>query len=89
MDWAILNMREVLSKSDVKFVEGQVNELLVELQKTIQLLEAGIPANPNAPKNGKLEQRLAKDLRDYFRDLSDALPWDDIEMLYYRLVKPE
>ena len=66
-----------------------MNELLIEIEKTIRLLEAEIPANPNAPKNEKLEQRLAKDLRDYFRDLSDALPWDDIEMLYYRLVKPE
>jgi len=79
----------VLSKSDVKLVGGQVSELLVELQKTIQLLEAGIPANPNAPKNEKLEQRLAKDLRAYFRDLSDALPFNDLEMLYYGLVKPE
>ena len=67
-----------------------MNELLLsEIDATIKALEAEIPANPNAPKNGKLEQRLAKDLRDYFRDLSDALPWDDIEMLYYRLVKPE
>jgi len=83
------NMREVLSKFNAENAGGQVSELLVELQKTIQLLEAGIPANPDAPKNEKLEQRLAKDLRDYFRDLSDALPWDDIEMLYYKLVKPE
>jgi len=83
------NLRLGLSESDVKLAEGQVNELLIEIEKTIRLLEAEIPANPNAPKNGKLEQRLAKDLRDYFRDLSDALPWDDIEMLYYRLVKPE
>jgi len=88
MDWAILNMREVLSKSDVKFVEGQVNELLIELEKTIRLLEKDkIPANPE--DHGRLEASLAKDMRDYFRDLSGALPFGDIEMLYYKLVKPE
>ena len=80
---------EVLSKSDAKPVEGQVSELLTEVEKTIRLLEAEIPANPNAPKNERLEASLAKDLRDYFRGLSNALPFGDIEMLYYRLVKPE
>ena len=83
------NLRLGLSESDVKLAEGQVNELLIEIEKTIRLLEAEIPANPNAPKNEKLEQRLAKDLGAYFRDLSDALPFGDIEMLYYKLVKPE
>ena len=67
-----------------------MNELLLsEIDATIKALEAEIPANPNAPKNEKLEQRLAKDFGAYFRDLSDALPFGDIEMLYYKLVKPE
>ena len=84
------NMREVLSKSDAKPVEGQVSELLTELEKTIRLLEKDrIPASPNTPKNERLEASLAKDMRAYFRDLSDTLPWSDIEMLYYKLVKPE
>ena len=83
------NMREVLSKSNAKPAEGQVNELLTEIEKTIRLLEADIPANPASPKAERLEASLAKDMRAYFRDLSDALPWSDIEMLYYKLVKSE
>ena len=83
------NMREVLSKSNAKPAEGQVNELLTEIEKTIRLLEADIPANPASPKAERLEASLAKDMRAYFRDLSDALPWSDLEMLYYKLVKPE
>ena len=83
------NMREVLSKSNAKPAEGQVNELLTEIEKTIRLLEADIPANPASPKAERLEASLAKDMRAYFRDLSDALPFGDIEMLYYKLVKPE
>ena len=83
------NMREVLSKSNAKPAEGQVNELLTEIEKTIRLLEADIPANPASPKSKRLEASLAKDLRDYFRGLSNALPWSDLEMLYYKLVKSE
>ena len=83
------NMREVLSKSNAKPAEGQVNELLTEIEKTIRLLEADIPANPASPKAERLEASLAKDMRAYFRDLSDALPWSDLEMLYFKLVKPE
>ena len=82
-------MRQGLSESDVKPVGGQVNELLTEIEKTIRLLEVDIPANPASPKAERLETKLAKYLRDYFRDLSDALPWSDLEMLYYKLVKPE
>ena len=82
-------MRLGLSESDVKLAEGQVNELLTEIEKTIRLLEADIPANPASPKSKRLETSLAKDLRDYFRGLSNALPWSDLEMLYYKLVKSE
>ena len=81
-------MRLGLSESDVKLVGGQVNELLIEIQNTIRLLEADkIPANPE--DHERLEQNLAKDIRSYFRDLSDTLPWSDLEMLYYKLVKQE
>ena len=66
-----------------------MGELLTEIEKTIRLLESEIPANPASQKNARLEQNLAKDMRGYFRDLSDALPWNDLEMLYYKLVKPE
>ena len=84
------NMREVLSKFNAENAGGQVSELLVELQKTIQLLEAGnIPASPASPKAERLEASLSKDMRAYFRQLSDALPWSDLEMLYFKLVKPE
>ena len=82
------NLRLGLSESDVKLAEGQVNELLIELEKTIRLLEKDkIPANPE--DHERLEARLAKDMRAYFRDLSDSLPWSDLEMLYYKLVKQE
>ena len=66
-----------------------MKELLTEIDNLISLLEAEIPANPASPKAERLEARLAKDMRAYFRDLSDALPWSDLEMLYYKLVKPE
>jgi len=83
------SLRQGLSESDVKLVGGQASKLLVEIEKTIKLLEAGIPASPASPKAERLEASLAKDMRAYFRDLSDALPWSDLEMLYFKLVKPE
>ena len=66
-----------------------MNELLTEIEKTIRLLEVDIPANPASPKAERLEASLAKDMRAYFRDLSDALPSGDIEALYYKKVKQE
>ena len=66
-----------------------MKELLTEIDNLISLLEAEIPANPASPKAERLEARLAKDMRAYFRQLSDALPWGEIEALYYRQVKQE
>ena len=46
-------------------------------------------SKPSKPKAERLEARLAKDMRAYFRQLSDALPWGEIEALYYKKVKQE
>jgi len=66
-----------------------MKELLTEIDNLISLLEAEIPANPASPKAERLEASLAKDMRAYFRQLSDALPWGEIEALYYKKVKQE
>ena len=66
-----------------------MKELLTEIDNLISLLEAEIPANPASPKAERLEANLAKDMRAYFRQLSDALPWGEIEALYYKKVKQE
>jgi len=76
------------SESGVEHAEGrELSELSKELDLTIRLLEAEIPANPASHEN--LERKLAKGMRDYFRNLSDALPWNDLEALYYKNARPE
>ena len=60
------------------------NELLNELETTIQLLEAEIPANPSAPKNESIEKGLQNSLSDYFQNVDNALDWNALEQLFYR-----
>jgi len=62
---------------------------LSELDSILELLEAKIPANPESPQNQKLARKLERDIAEYFRNLEMAFPYDEIETLYYKLVKQE
>ena len=62
---------------------------LSELDSILELLEAKIPANPESPQNQKLARKLERDMAEYFRNLEMAFPYDEIETLYYKLVKQE
>jgi len=64
-------------------------DLLQELDKTIALLEADIPANPSSEKNEKIEKRMERSLAQYFRGLDDAIDITALEQIYYRNVKQE
>jgi len=66
-----------------------MGELIEELEKTISLLEATIPANPGGPKGQRLESQLEGDVARYFRALGQAIPLDKVENLYYSLVAQE
>ena len=63
--------------------------LAAELDETIELLEAQIPANPRADKNESIQKRMQKSLAQYFRDIDRAIDWNALEQLYYRNVKQE
>ena len=63
--------------------------MISELDKLILLLEAEIPANPNAPRNLVLEKRLEKSLVKYFDGLSDAFPYSKLTAIYNRYVEKE
>jgi len=65
-----------------------MNQLLEEINQTIALLEATIPANPRSPKGERQADRLEAEIRKYFRALEQAMPLDKVEELYYRLVEP-
>ena len=58
-----------------------------ELERVIRLLENDIPANPASHEH--LERKLVKGMEDYFKSLSDALPWNALEALYYKNARPE
>jgi hypothetical protein len=60
-----------------------------ELDDVIKLLESKIPANPESPSNQKLARKLERDMAEYFSNLEMAFPYDEIETLYYKLVKQE
>jgi len=66
-----------------------MSNLLNELDKTIRLLEAEIPANPSAPQNEPIEKGLQKSLKDYFKGLENAFDWNALEQIYYRNVKQD
>lgn len=63
--------------------------LLSEIDATIEVLEADIPANPSSIKNEKLEKRMERSLSQYFKGLNDAIDIDALEKIYYRNVKQE
>lgn len=62
--------------------ELTMQQLVSELDLTIALLEAELPANPTSPKNQRLEGGLERDLRRYFRALERAMPMEKINVLY-------
>jgi hypothetical protein len=66
-----------------------MSEALSEMDSLLQLLEAKIPASMSNPQNEKLTRRLERDMAEYFRNLEMAFPYDEIETLYYKLVKQE
>jgi len=59
---------------------------LDELDETIKLLEAQIPANPASDKNESIQKRMQKSLAQYFRNIDQAIDWNALEQLYYRNV---
>ena len=61
--------------------------VVAELTQIIDLLEAQIPANPNAPKNIKQRKRLEQSLVKYFKRLEQAFPYSKLESIYNRYVK--
>lgn len=63
-----------------------MQELLTEVDLTLALLEASIPASPVSPRNQRLESSLESELRKYFRSLEDAFPFEKVAALYNRLV---
>ena len=63
--------------------------LLAELDETIELLEANIPANPASKKNERIQNGMQRSLAQYFRDIDRAFDWNALEVIYYRNVKQE
>jgi len=60
--------------------------LMAELDELIQLLEATIPANPNAPANIRQRKSLEKELQKYFNKLEQAFPYSKLAGIYNRHV---
>jgi len=60
------------------------NPLIAELDSLIALIEAQIPANPRDPKNLKLADSFEREMRAYFKSLSDAFPYKKLDTLYNR-----
>jgi len=63
--------------------------VITELNQIISLLEAQIPANPNAPANLKLRKRLEGELVKYFNKLEKAFPYSRLSGIYNRYVEKE
>ena len=63
--------------------------VVVELNELINLLEAQIPASPNAPANQKLAKRLEKEVAKYFGKLEKAFPYSRLSSIYNRYVEKE
>ncbi len=62
-------------------------QLMKELDQTISLLEAQIPANPESPANERLAERLQRSLAKYFRKLEDAFPYGRLGRIYNKYVQ--
>jgi len=63
--------------------------VIAELDGLIKLLEAEIPANPNAPKNLKLRNRLEGELAKYFNKVERAFPYSKMSGIYNKYVIKE
>jgi len=63
--------------------------LVNELDETIELLEANIPANPRSKKNERTQNGMQRSLAEYFRNIDDAIDWNALEQIYYRNVQQE
>ena len=61
--------------------------VVAELNQIINLLEAQIPANQNAPANVRKRKRLEKELAKYFDRLEKAFPYSKLAGIYNRNVK--
>jgi len=61
--------------------------VIAELDNLIQVMEAEIPANPNAPANLRLRKRLERELVKYFDKLEDAFPYSKLSSIYSHYVK--
>ncbi len=64
-------------------------ETIAEINQLINLLEATIPANPNAPANLRRRRRLQRELAKYFNKLEDAFPYSKLAGIYNRYVEKE
>lgn len=62
---------------------------ITTIDEIIQILEAQIPANPQSPKNQKLQGKLEQKLAQYFRSLDDAFPYSKLAGIYNKYVKKE
>lgn len=62
-------------------------QILAEVSKLINLVEALIPANPNAPANLRLRNRLERSLAKYFKQLALGFPFGKVERIYNRHVE--
>ena len=59
------------------------------LDEAIEMAEAEIPANPNAPRNLRLERSYARLMSNYFKGLEQAFPYDRLDSIYYKNVTME
>ena len=66
---------------------GEREQLLNELDQTISLLEAKLPANIERPANQKLAKDMQKEVADYFKALEQAVDYAAIARLYNEKVK--
>ena len=64
-------------------------EVIAELDKTIKLLEAEIPASLENPENAKVEKGLKKELAKYFKQVEQAIDWTGLKKIYNKNVKSD
>jgi len=57
------------------------------LDALIESLNNSIPCNSQSRANQKLAKRLEKEVADYFKALSVAFPYTELEYLYYKYIK--
>jgi len=88
MERALKNLRVALSDCGAGNAEAQdvtsSQNLQETLTETISLLESQLPANPASPSAERAAKRVEREMRDYFKTLEDAMPLEELEMIYYR-----